>query len=180
MKKIIIFIFTITVLVNLTVPTISANTTGNVDSSSNNTVSYSNAYNNNNANSANFDNYLPNNIEQNPLSDIQPLGQIIPYAYLKTTFTQGAALKKAINQMGTAFGAMDVVNFFGAWVPAIGVVCTFGGYFMGKAASGLHQSYQSAYDQGKGIQVIVRLNPSYNGYNAKTLVDVIATKTPLK
>lgn len=109
--------------------------------------------------------------------NIVPFYVPIPYTYVYTKFIPNSSLKPLINKMDSSVTAVNLFSLFAEATPVVGVSISFGGYFLSSTMSARKTTYKNAYDSGKGIQLIVRKNPSYNGTNSQQLLDVIAAST---
>lgn len=123
---------------------------------------------------------LSQNLLANQDPEIVPMYVPIPYTYVYTKFIPNSSLKSLINKMGSSVNAVNLFSLFAGTTPVVGASIAFGGYFLSSTMSGRKTTYENAYNSGKGIQLIVRNNPNYNGYNSRQLLDVIATSTRMQ
>ena len=84
---------------------------------------------------------------------------------------------------------LDMSNATSAAVAALGLITlpsavakpvAVAGYMVATATQNKYTYFRSAYDQGYGLQLIVRRNPSYNGYNAATLAEWVKTNSRMQ
>ena len=114
---------------------------------------------------------------------ITPFYIPIPYSYVYTKFISNYQLKsmlpklsqnnKAITDVSTAIGLFSIPI-------SVSRPIAIAGYLAGNLTSATYIKYKEAADKGLGVQVIVRNNPSYNGYNSRTLMEWIPTSTMMR
>uniref|UniRef100_UPI00352A6E1C hypothetical protein n=1 Tax=Aerococcus urinaeequi TaxID=51665 RepID=UPI00352A6E1C len=107
---------------------------------------------------------------------ISPMYIPIPYSYIYTRFYSnsevGDMLPYFINTsnttsfINTAFSLFTLPSIIAKSVSA-------SGYLISTITMSQYITWKEAYDKGQGMQVIVRNNPNYNGYNARTLAEWI-------
>ena len=77
----------------------------------------------------------------------------------------------AIKDMRKANNDVADVTFWSSFIPFITPQMKIVGHLANNDTIKKTEYYKNAYDNGMGIQIITRLNPDYDGYNAKTLVE---------
>ncbi len=111
---------------------------------------------------------------------ITPFYIPIPYDYLYTRFITNSQLKGLLAQMKKNSSTTNIAALLGGFLPVVGVPIAISGYMGSTKQSSDITYYQSAYDRGLGMQIISRTNPNFNGYNARTYVESIATASAMR
>ena len=102
---------------------------------------------------------------------VTPLYEPIPYEYINTQFIPNGQLPDVIKDMKKANNDVADVTFWSSFIPFITPQMKIVGHLANNDTIKKTEYYKNAYDNGMGIQIITRLNPDYDGYNAKTLVE---------
>lgn len=115
--------------------------------------------------------------------EVSPMYVPIPYTYLYTTFysrTQVGNFLKSLSSTANATNAATAVLGTVSLPISVARPIAIGGYMVSTSVQNRYMYFKEAYDQGYGLQLIVRKNPSYNGYNAATLAEWVKTNTRMR
>lgn len=121
------------------------------------------------------------NQESDPI--ITPMYIPIPYSYIYTRFytnTQLGGWLPTIAEASTTISRNTTVFGLFSIPMTVARPMAIMGYSSGTYVNASYIKYKSAYEKGMGLQVIVRNNPNYNGYNARTLVEWIPTYSAMR
>ncbi|WP_273837315.1 hypothetical protein [Guptibacillus sedimenti] len=100
----------------------------------------------------------------------------IPYNYIYTRFYSNATLGSwlsTIDDTRTGVGATTAVLGIISIPSTIARPIAATGYSVGNIVNRTYDEYSKAYHKGQGMQVIVRKNPNFNGYNSRHFVEWI-------
>lgn len=113
--------------------------------------------------------------------EVTPMYVPIPYTYVHTYFYSNYQVGQMVNKMspGTTSAAVAALGLI-TLPSAVAKPVAVAGYIVATATQNKYTYFRSAYDQGYGLQLIVRRNPNYNGYNAATLAEWVKTNSRMQ
>jgi hypothetical protein len=113
--------------------------------------------------------------------EISPMYVPIPYNYIHTRFYTNYQVGQMVNQIPAGISSAGAFLLGLASIPAgVARPLALGGFIVATGTQTQKSYFRSAYDQGYGLQLIVRKNPNYNGYNAATLGEWVKTNVRMQ
>lgn len=106
----------------------------------------------------------------------------IPYTYIYTKYytnTQLGTLKSQLENAGVYYNAAQLALTLVSFPTSVGRPIGALGYLISSSVQNQIDHFQSTYDRGLGMQLIVRKNPNYNGYNSATFAEWVPTSSPM-
>jgi len=113
--------------------------------------------------------------------EISPMYVPIPYKYIHTRFYTNYQVGQMVNQIPATSSSVGAFLLGLVSLPTtVARPVAIGGFLVATATQTQKSYFRSAYDQGYGLQLIVRKNPNYNGYNAATLAEWVKTNVRMQ